>query len=199
MAEELPLDQALEALKTALREHPNLDREVAERVHRLEHFELRDGVLHFALERHPHVLGRTSRGIPSAGYLIIEQQYTFDPTHQLTRLVGERCTGLSVNVQWLVEEEVDSLLDASGRHSQYYHCATVEEVRALAEKDCTPDWLDQLQDAILIPPSGLPTDKNLDQAWREICDEFKARWSSTYVERILERWEAMKADNDEDL
>ena len=125
---------------------------------------------------------------------------TFDPAHQLIRLVGERCTGLWVNVRWLVEEEVDSFLDASCHHYEYSRCATEEQVRARAEEECSPEWLDHLQDAILIPPSDLPNDGSLDDAWQEICNEFRALWPSTYVEAVLERWEAVRADEeDKDL
>jgi len=134
MAGELALERAITTLMEALQEHPYIDRDVAERVRRIENFELRDGVLYFTLERHPHVLGFPTKGIASAGYLIIEQRYSFDLASKSITLSAESCTGMNVRVEWLVDEDIKRFLDTSSEMNAYQTCATEVEVRACRGK-----------------------------------------------------------------
>ena len=62
------LRKAEATLYRTLDEHPDLAPEVAERSNRLESFQLIDNVLHFTLERHPHIFGGHSGYPLKAGH-----------------------------------------------------------------------------------------------------------------------------------
>jgi hypothetical protein len=57
------LREAEATLYTTLDENHTLAPAVAQRIDRLENFQLKDNVLHFTLERHPHLFGRESKGM----------------------------------------------------------------------------------------------------------------------------------------
>ena len=71
---------------------------------------------------------------------------------------------------------------------QRWKCALAEE-RA-------PDI--NAEDILLPPNEVLAHPETLGTAWKEICDAFQARWHSAYVERVVEYWEAMKADQEDE-
>ncbi|SRR5712691_1492173 len=182
-------------LYKTLVDNPDLAPEVAERSGRLENFQLTGNVLHFTLERHPHLFGRASKGMASAGFFIVEQRYAFDLDLKTICLMEEECTDIVANVDELVHEDVTQTLESIDLRD-FDKCTIEAEVRILAEEQADGIAM-AIQDNILLPDPAMLHNESLRQEWEDFCIEFVKLWSAAFVDAILERWKELKEEEED--
>ena len=190
------LRDAQGTLYRTLDENPTLAPEVAQRIDRLENFQLEGNMLSFTLERHPHILGRQSKGMASPGFFIIEERYAFDLVQKTITLTWEQCTGWEADVDALAYEDVHELLDGGGLDPAYTHCTSEDEVRTRAESE-VDGIVEAIRDSQLVMPDLLFGFENKEQIWGEFCDDFAEQWRLNYVELVIEKWKEWKEDDED--
>jgi hypothetical protein len=190
------LREAEATLYRTLVEHPDLAHEVAERSGRLANFRLEGNLLSFTLERHPHMLGRQSKGMPSAGSFVVEQHYVFDLDQKTISLTQERCTGWEADIEVLVREDIEMLLDWQGGFEPYKDCPSEEAVRLRAEPEAD-SIVELLPDSTLLMPDQLFALQEGPQLWQKFCEDFMEQWRSTYIAMVIEKWQEWQEDNED--
>jgi hypothetical protein len=195
MAEDRALERAISSLKQAVREAPDLMPGVAQRISRFENFELKNDILYFTLERHPHIFGAQTLGEESTGYFTVEQRYSFNPSEKIMEFLGEECIDMVVDVDALVDEDLKGQFEWEDLDF-YKDCTSEEEVRALAEKRAGELFEGVSEGKLQESPEVMMHRKTLAQAWQEFCDEFEELWCTGFVEHVIDKWTETKEEED---
>jgi hypothetical protein len=68
----------------------------------------------FEVERHPHLFGRRSTGLPSSAYIKLQCTYRLDKISGDIEFVSSKDSELIIDWEILVEEELELLVDYGG-------------------------------------------------------------------------------------
>ncbi len=139
--------------------------------------EEQDGKLLISLERHPHVLGRGSKGRPSSMFVIERNVYIFDGTE--LKIGSKNRSRIQYDVDLLADEERE-FLDYCGWFEDYDlgdKPPTLAEVGALLKDNCVDS------DKLMFLDAG-----GTSEEWNAINGQVLEILAHDCLEQLVERW-----------
>jgi hypothetical protein len=181
---EMDLEDSKRLLLNALQNYPDL----AERAHRIQNFRLRGNILEFDLERHPCLEDIKTKGMPSPGYFLLRQIYSFDSETGVIVLEDEEYLDIVIEyLAPLVEEDVG--ITINGILKELETATNEEEVIRWAEDQCQK--ITEIIRETKYPPYEMT--ESLVPLWNDYLERYAAEWKKQFMSGIIKNWKSQRS------
>ena len=147
---------------------------------------VKDNSFLISIERHPHLLFRTSSGIPSSAYQTVRVTYLFDADQMTINLEDESVIDTNIDYYLLAEEEIHSWFHYSG-----YADDIEDDLRSIKTKDEALDFATKEFNSIAWM-EGISTEDLPDDFEANLLDSLKPM----FIERFIEEWKRVQLEVD---
>ena len=148
--------------------------------------EISPNIFIISIERHPHLFGKSTKGMSSSAFATIERKYKLKIDKKVIEFVGEDVVDIDIDYDSMADEEDLSLLENNYDDENERELSSLtlkEDAKKFAIKYFESFDYEQLFDVLFISDYDLPSDFN-----QKLFEAIK----EALIYEILEKWEWLK-------